>query len=1021
MQITRVTTFDGQEDLVDVYDITVQPHHNYVLEAGGLVVSNSKRLSLLDANAVLSAGGFGVLKDSSVRGQKNEDYWFAYLQGHAPPRPQVPMVYEKFLNQLKAGGINVIPDGHRLHLGALTDKDVDQLAGDREITSSKTVKFDKNMEPIPGGLFDVTQTGGLDGNRWSFLRIPEPYPNPAFEEPIRRVLGLTEDKFEKILAGEEEFRGLSGPKAIHQALDQLDVPQELQAARAAIASGKKTARDVAVRKLGYLKTADRLGIHPRDWMVTKVPILPPKFRPVALMQGTGCFHGRVQVWTESGMMRIDDLVRHRRQVRVWSYDFASSEFVLRPITNWFENQAPEGIGRSLIDAVPGRLSCSQRSFRPTTLWGTRGHRVYQEDGNTVSLGEAQNLLAVEEGLSYSQGQLVYGSLLGAGHVSPTGHYVECHGLAQEDYLRLKADILSPFIDLPPYKVSVNCKPEAAWRVATIAHAAFRHARDLCYVGQRKTICEAWLDKLDPLGLAFWFMDDGTSFRSGGTVATIHLSTQCFSRAEIAILRSWLMQRWGFISRLMRHNAHYQDRDAGWVVSLRGDHAEKFLNLVAPFVPPCLQYKMLDAPITGCCPECGKKIKRTRQGNCWNCRLRTVRSAQQVPQALQKQFGAEVTRFLATKAADIPEPCGDESHLARLPRIGTSVEAVRADNKITFRLEKVPCQFTWRSGAAQEQTRTVFDIEVGGTHNYVANGVLVSNSSKVPLVADANYLLRELLDAVENFNGLKDHVHDKDLGQERRAIYQNFKALTGLTAPTHPKLVEKRVRGLLAQVVGSGPKTSAVQRQLLSRNVDLVGRAVITPDADLDLDSVGLPENSAWDIYAPAIRRGLKRQGMSLLEAGKHVLEKSPLARKMLLEEVQNRPVLMTRAPVLHKYGIMAYWPKLVKGDVVRVNPLVINSMGGDYDGDAVNFHAPVDEAAVHDAVHHMLPSRNLISPADFKKPMFAPIREYAGGLHYASKEKNDRKPHVFANTAAALLALRRGEIDAADPIEVLKS
>jgi DNA-directed RNA polymerase subunit beta' len=260
----------------------------------------------------------------------------------------------------------------------------------------------------------------------------------------------------------------------------------------------------------------------------------------------------------------------------------------------------------------------------------------------------------------------------------------------------------------------------------------------------------------------------------------------------------------------------------------------------------------------------------------------------------------------------------------------------------------------------------------------------------------------------------------DIGEERLALYNSFKAVTGLGDPVHPKLVEKNVKGVLKHIFGSSPKYGTVQRRLLSSTVDMVGRAVITPDSDLDMDSVGLPETKAWDVYRNFVIRRLKRRGMSSMQAVQAVREQTPLARKELELEMQNRPVIVNRAPVLHRFGIMAFRPQLVKDDTLHISPLVVNGFGADFDGDAVQYHVPVSEDAVKEARERLLPSRNLLSPADFKSPVHSISKEFAGGLHHASTAKSRRRTKTFRRLADVIAAHNRGEISMDDEVEIME-
>lgn len=148
----------------------------------------------------------------------------------------------------------------------------------------------------------------------------------------------------------------------------------------------------------------------------------------------------------------------------------------------------------------------------------------------------------------------------------------------------------------------------------------------------------------------------------------------------------------------------------------------------------------------------------------------------------------------------------------------------------------------------------------------------------------------------------------------------------------------------------------------------------------------------------------------------------PLAKRALLDVMESRPVFVTRAPVLHRYGVMAFWPKLVSGSNIRVSPLVVGGFGMDFDGDASNFHVIADEDAGREAAEKMLPSKNLIGVSTLKEPMYVPTQEYVSGLFAAT---NDRKkavaPRVFRSKADVVAALRRGDIDHDDPVEVVEA
>jgi len=242
----------------------------------------AKRISGFDNLALLSHGATEVIKDSmTTRGQMNDEYWRRYRLGLPVQEPGVPFIYKKFINTLKSGGVNVVEKGDVTSIMPQTDADIDELAQGRVLETSQMV--DSDFQPVNGGMFDLGKTGGMGGNRWSMIMLPEAVPNPMMEEPVRRVLGLTAKKMEAVLSGREELNGKTGGDAIKDALSKINVDAEIEKARAEIKNRRGSQRDNAIKVLGYLKAAKEMGKKPEDWMISRVPVIPPMFRPVAKM------------------------------------------------------------------------------------------------------------------------------------------------------------------------------------------------------------------------------------------------------------------------------------------------------------------------------------------------------------------------------------------------------------------------------------------------------------------------------------------------------------------------------------------------------------------------------------------------------------------------------------------------------------------------------------------------------------------------------------------------------------------
>lgn len=536
-------------------------------------VEGAKKMSGMDLWAMLAHNVPDVIKDSQVvRGTRNDQYWRALQLGLPTPDPEEPFIYKKFLNTLRAGGVNVTEKGSITKIMPQTDKDIDQLAQGRVITSSDMV--DSDFEPVKGGLFDLGKTGGMGGNQWSMIKLPEPVPNPIMEEPVRRLLGLTTSKMEDILAGREKLDGKTGGQAIKDALSKVNVDQRLAESKRGITSLRGQKRDDAVKIYRYLSAMKEQGLKPQDWMVSKVPVLPPAFRPVSKM-------------------------------------------------------------------------------------------------------------------------------------------------------------------------------------------------------------------------------------------------------------------------------------------------------------------------------------------------------------------------------------GD-----------------------------------------------------------------------VALVSDMNELYKDIIENAKNFEDLKKDVSDEGLADERLNIYNSVKAAYGLGEPISPENAAKGVKGAIRQVIGNRPKFGMFQNKVLSKAVNGVARGVISPDPNLDMDQCGIPETMAWSMYKPYIMRELVRNGYPNVTAIKMIADKTDTAKSVMQKVMEQRPVILDRAPTWHKFNLLAFKPVLTDGDTIKVSPLITAGFTADFDGDQMNAHVPSSEKAVQQAYDRMLPSKNLTSLTDLKSPRHTPSKEQIFGLYALTKGMTRKAVKVFANVSEAKQAYARGEIGPNDPIEI---
>jgi intein/homing endonuclease len=295
---------------------------------------------------------------------------------------------------------------------------------------------------------------------------------------------------------------------------------------------------------------------------------------------------------------------------------------------------------------------------------------------------------------------------------------------------------------------------------------------------------------------------------------------------------------------------------------------------------------------------------------------------------------------------------------------------------------------------------------------------VTTSGDMTMVADSNYLYKRMLEARDDLREAKDVLPDEEIAASRNALYSSFRQLVGLEDPDDVKLKQKNVGGLLQWVFGKGsPKTGAFQARIISTAQDTVGRGTIVPNPSLKLNQIGLPEEQAWDVYEPFVVRQLVGGGYPTTDAVRMVADRHPVAYDALRKAVESRPTVFTRAPVLHKYGIMGFWPVLTKGSTIQVSPSIVEPLGADFDGDTANFHVPVSQAAVNAVVDRMMPEKNLLNVRRFK-PHYLPIREYQQGLYLATRIKPGQEPVRFRTAEEAKQAMHDGKIKIDTPVRI---
>ncbi len=271
-------------------------------------------LGELGIYALLAHGARENLHEmQAYKSEKNTALWDALREGTPLPPPTTPFVYQKFLGMLNGVRVNVRRHGNSLQLVPFTEEQVKQLAP-KAIPQPGLVLHSTTAEPIKGGLFDPEITGGLEGDRWSRFELPEPIPNPVFEDAVKKVLGINQKRFRELIRGEEAVNGKRGGAAIEEMLKGIDVKEERKRLEERLRSLKPgTTRDSAYKKYRIVKALDEAGLDPTVYMMQSVPVLPPRFRPITpqadgrLMTNDLNFLYKDVAFTAEGLQKLKDV------------------------------------------------------------------------------------------------------------------------------------------------------------------------------------------------------------------------------------------------------------------------------------------------------------------------------------------------------------------------------------------------------------------------------------------------------------------------------------------------------------------------------------------------------------------------------------------------------------------------------------------------------------------------------------------------------------------------------------------
>ncbi|MDR2010572.1 MAG: DNA-directed RNA polymerase subunit beta' [Bacteroidales bacterium] len=217
------------------------------------------------------------------------------------------------------------------------------------------------------------------------------------------------------------------------------------------------------------------------------------------------------------------------------------------------------------------------------------------------------------------------------------------------------------------------------------------------------------------------------------------------------------------------------------------------------------------------------------------------------------------------------------------------------------------------------------------------------------------------------------------------------------------------------------KQGRFRQNLLGKRVDFSARSVIVVGPELKMHECGIPKDMAAELYKPFIIRKLTERGIvkTVKSAKKIVERKEPIIWDILENVLKGHPILLNRAPTLHRLGIQAFQPKLIEGKAIQLHPLVCTAFNADFDGDQMAVHLPLGNAAILEAQVLMLASHNILNPAN-GAPITVPSQDMVLGLYYMTKERKGAKGEgqKFYSPEEVIIAHNEGKLSLHAPIEV---
>ena len=288
-------------------------------------------------------------------------------------------------------------------------------------------------------------------------------------------------------------------------------------------------------------------------------------------------------------------------------------------------------------------------------------------------------------------------------------------------------------------------------------------------------------------------------------------------------------------------------------------------------------------------------------------------------------------------------------------------------------------------------------------------------------SDLNDLYRRVINRNNRLKKLIElHAPDVIVRNEKRMLQEAVDALfdNGRRGRVLRGTNNRPLKSLSDTLKG---KQGRFRQNLLGKRVDYSGRSVIVVGPELKLHQCGLPKKMALELFKPFIYHRLEAAGhCTTIKQAKELVEAQEATVWDILEDViREHPVLLNRAPTLHRLGIQAFEPVLVEGKAIRIHPLVCTAFNADFDGDQMAVHIPLSPEAQVEASVLMLSSHNILSPAN-GYPLAVPTQDMVLGIYYMTKAKPKAKGEgrAFGSSDEVVMALEAGEVELLTPIRM---